>query len=137
MCTTAVEPDRPATDIEIRLEADEHAPGKARAFIREHVERLGHPRCVDDAAVVVSELVTNAVDFAPWGPVFVALPPAGGRLLIEVWDLSPEPPVLREPEPDVLDTEGRGLHLVKELSLSYGFDQRGGWKVVWALLDGK
>jgi anti-sigma regulatory factor (Ser/Thr protein kinase) len=134
MCTTALGHDRPATDIEIRLEADELAPGKARRFVRHHVERLGYPRCVDDAAVVVSELVTNAVAAAPWRPIFVALPPSSGRLVIEVWDLSPERPVPQEP--DVLDTHGRGLGVVKELSLSYGWDHRGRWKVVWALLDG-
>jgi anti-sigma regulatory factor (Ser/Thr protein kinase) len=135
MGTTALGPDRPSTDIEIRLAADELAPGKARRFVRHHVERLGYPRCVDDATVVVSELVTNAVAAAPWGPIFVALPPSSGRLVIEVWDLSPERPVPREP--DALDTHGRGLGVVKALSLSYGCDQRGRWKVVWALLDGR
>jgi hypothetical protein len=49
--------------------------------------------------------------------------------------LSPKRPVPREP--DVLDTNGRGLGVVKELSLSYGCDHRGRWKVVWALLDGR
>ena len=135
MCTTALGHDRPSTDIEIRLEADELAPGKARTFVRHHVERLGYPRCVDDACVVVSELVTNAVAAAPCGPIFVALPPSSGRPVIEVWDLAPERPVPREP--DLLDTHGRGLRVVKELSLSYGCDQRGRWKVVWALLDGR
>jgi anti-sigma regulatory factor (Ser/Thr protein kinase) len=135
MCTTATGHDRASTEIEIRLTADELAPGKARRFVRHHVERLGYPRCVDDAAVVVSELVTNAVAAAPWGPVFVALPPASGRLVIEVWDMSAVRPVPREP--GVLDTHGRGLGVVKGLSLSYGCDHRGRWKVVWALLDGK
>lgn len=114
MGTTALGPDRPSTDIEIQLEANELAPREARRFIRHHVERLGYPRCVDDAAVVVSELVTNAVAAAPGTPIFVALPPSSGRLLIEIWDLSPERPVPREP--DVLDTHGRGLGVVKGLS---------------------
>jgi anti-sigma regulatory factor (Ser/Thr protein kinase) len=135
MGATALGHDRPATDIEIRLEANELAPRKARAFVRHHVNRLGYPRCVDDAAVVVSELVTNAIAAAPWGPIFVALPPSSGRLVIECWDLSPDRPVPREP--DVLDTHGRGLAVVKGLSLSYGCDPRGRWKVVWALLDGR
>ena len=77
MCTTELGHDRPSTEIEIRLVADELAPGKARRFVRHHIERLGHPRCVDDAAVVVSELVTNANAAAPWGPIFVALPRSG------------------------------------------------------------
>jgi len=50
-------------------------------------------------------------------------------------DLTPDRPVLREP--GVLDTNGRGLRVVKELSLTYGCDQRDRWKVVWALLDGR
>jgi hypothetical protein len=86
MCTTALGPDRPSTDIEIRLDADALAPGKARRFVRHQVERLGWPRCVDDAALVVSELVTNAVAAAPSGPIFVALPPSSGRPVIEVWE---------------------------------------------------
>jgi hypothetical protein len=134
MCVTAQECERPVRELEIRLDPNEMAPGKARRFIRDHFERLGYPRFADDAVVVVSELVTNAIAAAPWAPVFVALLPASGRVVLEVWDMSPYRPVLREA--DSLATGGRGLRVVAELSVTFGCNQKGPWKSVWALFGG-
>jgi hypothetical protein len=134
MCATAQECERPVRELEIRLDPDETAPRKARRFVRDHFERLGYPRFADDATVVVSELVTNAIAAAPRAPVFVALLPTSGRVVLEVWDLSPYRPVLRDPEP--MATGGRGLRVVAELSVTFGCNQKGAWKSVWALFGG-
>ncbi|HEY7487523.1 MAG TPA: ATP-binding protein, partial [Streptosporangiaceae bacterium] len=113
-------------------EADNGAPREARRFVREHLEKLGHDRAIDDAELVVSELVTNSVAAAPGTVVFVALLPVSGQVILEVWDLSPKTPVLRPP--DIMATEGRGLRIVEELSVNFGCNRKGRWKVVWALL---
>jgi hypothetical protein len=58
--------------------------------------------------------------------------PVSGQVILEVWDLSPKTPVLRPP--DIMATEGRGLRIVEELSVNFGCNRKGRWKVVWALL---
>lgn len=64
--------------------------------------------------MVVSELVTHAVAAAPWAPVYVALLPDSGRIVLEVWDKSPRHPVKKSP--DYMAENGRGLHIVEKLS---------------------
>ncbi len=88
---------------------------------------------IDDAVLVVSELVTNAVkNSAINAAVKVWLWTDGQRLLIEVRDMGPGIPLLVDPTPD--EDGGRGLAVVNALSKDWGcYPQRGG-KVVWAHL---
>jgi anti-sigma regulatory factor (Ser/Thr protein kinase) len=92
----------------------------------------------DDAALVVSELVTNAADASA---VLPERPPIAVRLLarekllrIEVWDCSPLDLEPRDAEAD--DECGRGLMVVAALSDRWG-SRRTGYqrKVVWAELS--
>lgn len=94
---------------------------------------------LDDAGVIISELVTNA---AQLGKIFTLklLRPAAGTLRIEVEDPSPEIPKRRDPledlgreDPD--DNGGRGLVLVEALSDAWGYDLLPAGKVVWATLS--
>ena len=80
-----------------------------------------------DAAMVVSELMTNAADASI---VLPDRPPVTLRLLadtqclvIEVWDQSPEDPKPREADPE--DEHGRGLAVVAALSTRWGFERTG------------
>ena len=91
-----------------------------------------------DAALIVSELVTNAADASV---VLPKRPPIAVRLLasekllrIEVWDGSPLNLQPREAEAD--DECGRGLMVVAALSDRWG-SKRTGYqrKVVWAELS--
>ncbi|MGW2961367.1 ATP-binding protein [Streptomyces sp. NPDC001220] len=89
----------------------------ARAAVRVLLARVGHHprhRPSQDAQLVVSELVTNAVRHAP-GPVGLALEvsPDAALLRITVSDTSPRPPVLRAP--DAGRVGGHGLYLVTRL----------------------
>jgi anti-sigma regulatory factor (Ser/Thr protein kinase) len=92
------------------------------------------------AELLVSELVTNAVTasraMADARTIWLRLSSDKARLLIEVWDANPPPPV---PRTETLDEEdGRGLLLVTSLS------ERWNWrllresygKVVWCELTG-
>ncbi|MEV5957900.1 ATP-binding protein [Streptomyces sp. NPDC051987] len=89
----------------------------ARAAVRALLARFGHQqdaRPSQDAQLVVSELVTNAVRHAP-GPVGLALElsPDAGLLRIAVSDSSPRPPEPREADPGRVG--GHGLRLVVRL----------------------
>ena len=83
---------------------------------------------VDDAELLVSELVTNAVLHAHTG-VAVSLRVGAGVLRIEVADGSLDRPRPRHPADDAVT--GRGPLLVEALSTSWARERREGGKVVW------
>jgi hypothetical protein len=56
-----------------------------------------------------------------------------GRLLIEVTDSSPLPPI--QGSPDVTSEDGRGLLAVDGLTADWGFFWHRGRKVVFAVLE--
>jgi two-component sensor histidine kinase len=94
-----------------------------------------------DTAVVVSELVTNAlchgarVDFgaAARGQVELSLWHRASHLVCAVTDPSAEPPVLRRS--DLGAEAGRGLQVVQALATTWGWAMLGFHrKVVWAAL---
>ncbi|MEU1002925.1 SpoIIE family protein phosphatase [Streptomyces tibetensis] len=128
------------------------APGAARALVREALaewtgralpgaEHLGD-RLADDATLVVSELVTNAVVHAGTDVQmeFRLEGGAGGApdtaVVVEVSDHHPSrAPRGGEPEtPDDTPECGRGLRLVAALSEAWGVTYRTGRKTVWARL---
>ncbi|KOX20650.1 serine/threonine protein kinase [Saccharothrix sp. NRRL B-16348] len=86
----------------------------------------------DDAALVVTELVSNAVDHAT-GPVGLTVSRTESGLRIEVADQSS---ALPQPRPVRVDSaRGRGLIIVAALSRSWGTEPTADGKVVWAELD--
>jgi anti-sigma regulatory factor (Ser/Thr protein kinase) len=91
----------------------------------------------EDAALIVSELMTNAVDASAVlpdrPPVTLRLLVGERSLLIEVWDQSP---LDLEPREADADSEcGRGLTVVAALSDRCGWERTGHRrKVVWAEL---
>ncbi|MGW8451128.1 ATP-binding protein [Streptomyces niveus] len=114
----------------------------ARAFASRTLRRWGATHVMDDALLIVSELVTNAVKAA--GPprraditaehVFgVQLRLDGTSLYVEVWDSGHETLTARTPAPD--DEGGRGLLLVQTLATRWGTCRPpAGGKIVWAEL---
>ena len=89
----------------------------------------------DDAELVVSELVANAVSHAVSVgscPVTLRLLADVGRVRIEVDDGDPEPPAPRLAPPDA--ERGRGLQIVAALCPRYGVVPRITGKCVWAEL---
>ncbi|WP_250402151.1 ATP-binding protein [Streptomyces cellostaticus] len=86
----------------------------ARGAVRTLLARAGHPpglRVNQDAQLVVSELITNALRHAP-GPCGMLLDVAPGRneLHVTVSDTSRRLPVVRAVDAERMG--GRGLHLV-------------------------
>ncbi|MEW2408142.1 ATP-binding SpoIIE family protein phosphatase [Streptomyces griseoviridis] len=121
------------------------APGSARVLVRAALAEWAASavpgaehltgRLADDAVVVVSELVTNAVVHAGTDVELACrLEPDTGALVIEVGDHHPSR-APRDTEPSYEAPEhGRGLRLVAALAESWGVTYRRGAKTVWARL---
>ena len=132
MCSRIAGASGPAADREIKLEPTPCAPRAARSFVSQHVKELGYPGLVEDAETVVTELATNVVTHAPHSPFRVDISRAGPHLLLKVWDGSLEPPVRMCP--DFMAEGGRGLHIVDELTIAWGYETFPDGKVIRARL---
>ncbi|HEX2119772.1 MAG TPA: ATP-binding protein, partial [Acidimicrobiales bacterium] len=109
---------------------DRSVVSRARADVVRRADDLGLAELADDAALVVSELVTNAL-LHGGGCAGVATVPIDSGIRIEVRDRSSLPPMLGRPSEESLT--GRGLRLVANVSARWGADtEPGGGKVVWA-----
>ncbi|MEU9287412.1 ATP-binding protein [Streptomyces sp. NPDC048275] len=111
--------------------------GMARRYVRESLGEWGASQeWCDNAVLVTSELVTNALTHTASERIVCRLRIADGLLHIEVedqnrgWTL----PERRQPEPD--DQGGRGLLLVGVLSSDWGVRDSadGSRRIVWAVL---
>jgi two-component sensor histidine kinase len=123
---------RPAMDIEVKLEPTPLAPREARRFVARELDVLGYAELVEDAQLMVSELVTNCLRYVPGKPLWVDLRRAGKYLVLEVWDCSTEPPVAQDA--DFLAEGGRGIHVVEELGTKFGYELLCCGKVTWVVL---
>lgn len=107
------------------------AAEQARLFTKFALAVWGIPEIEDNALLIASELVTNALKT---GDVFdVTLYRRDDAVLIEVWDGSEASPDRQGPSIDRVG--GRGLLLVEACSKDWGWrleDREG--KTVWALI---
>jgi anti-sigma regulatory factor (Ser/Thr protein kinase) len=112
----------------------------AREFTGQILRGWGLLVLADDAAVIVSELVTNAlrhggraVNGAAREDVELILWRRSGQVVCAVTDPGTGAPVLVQPDP--FGEAGRGLHVVQALSASWGWTRLGASrKAVWAAL---
>ncbi|MFJ5801704.1 ATP-binding protein [Streptomyces decoyicus] len=121
---------------------------EARRFTRATL--AGWQMCADvadDVALVVSELVSNALRYgtapredeaceaaAPFCNAWLALTRQNATVLCAVSDAGTGAPVVKPP--DALSESGRGLHIVDQLSDAWGWtppDRTG--KTVWATVS--
>lgn len=114
------------------LPADVTAPGIARAFLAEACCGSHEAEVVEEAQLLVSELVTNAIRYgAP--PIELQVRCAGeDQLQIWVRDSEPSIPQPVEPGPDA--EGGRGLLLVDLVSEEWGHEGDGEGKAIWFTL---
>ncbi|CAN5775117.1 hypothetical protein BH23ACT4_BH23ACT4_09130 [soil metagenome] len=112
----------------ITLETNKRAPSISRQKLAEFRGEL-EPR-FDDLALVVSELVSNAVRHSGHGSVFVSLKQTGdNRVRLEVKD--PGPCFDPEHPPG---GDGMGLQLVSKVADSWGIENDGDC-TVWVEID--
>jgi anti-sigma regulatory factor (Ser/Thr protein kinase) len=116
----------------VRLAASPSAPRRARAHVREALAGALSGEALDDAVLLTSELVTNAVVHAGLTAadvIGVDVGAAGERLRVSVSDpgpcFAPEPPARPPRAPG-----GRGLYLLALLADRWGV-RAGPPCVVW------
>ncbi|MGW2052661.1 ATP-binding protein [Streptomyces sp. NPDC001840] len=105
----------------------------ARRLVRTALTEWGLEHVVEDSALVVTELVANAVNHTRDSSIQVVVArPADGRVRIGVMDKSRTMPVLRCPADS--EVHGRGLALVDALTIQWGTDREDSGKCVWGEL---
>ncbi len=112
----------------------------AREFTGQVLYGWGLLTLTEDAAVIVSELVVNALRHGLRGrsdlvqaQVELIWWRRTGQVICMVTDPGADPPVVMHPDP--LAETGRGLHVVDALSDTWGWTRLGGRrKAVWAAL---
>jgi hypothetical protein len=121
----------------LELAALETAPSCARLHAKARLAEWGLSAIVDDAEVVVSELVTNALLAPPEleeSPALIRLwlLGAASQLVVVVWDGSRQPPELTQVP--AMAENGRGVWLISMLSSDWGWYWHPGMggKCVWA-----
>ena len=107
------------------------APRASRDFVSATLLDWRLSQLIPDACLVVSELVTNAMIHAG-SDIELTVSEHRRAVRVAVRDRSPDLPVERHG----LDTHGRGLTIVADLSRAWGvLPHADGGKVVWAVLD--
>lgn len=111
------------------------SPGIARNVTKDTLIGWSLDAFYDDAAVIVSELVTNAIRYglcpeSP-APLRLVLVRYEDRLVCMVTDPTDTAPTMQEP--DYVAETGRGLHIIEAMSCAWGWTPLlGGGKAVWA-----
>jgi anti-sigma regulatory factor (Ser/Thr protein kinase) len=106
----------------------------ARRATRDTLASWGLDHLEETAALLVSELVSNAVRHACTGLVLeLGLEAYGTYLRMEVLDANPNPPLPRAPA--ALDESGFGFVLIEALADKWGVRATAAGKGVWAELD--
>jgi anti-sigma regulatory factor (Ser/Thr protein kinase) len=117
----------------------------ARLHARQLVWEWGLNGLAANTELLVSELVTNAVKTTAGNndqaAICLQLSGDNTRVLVEVWDADPQPPVLKDlgedGTPDPQEEGGRGLCLIAALSTRWAWylTEKPTGKVVWCELS--
>jgi anti-sigma regulatory factor (Ser/Thr protein kinase) len=125
--------NRPVNELWREFQPDDDAPSAARQFLDEALQRWGGDQTpVDDARLLLTELVTNAVVHAR-SPLAVSISRQQSTLRLAVRDQSTAQPTVRD-ETSSAPWGGWGLPIVAALSSDWGVETTSGGKTVWAEL---
>jgi anti-sigma regulatory factor (Ser/Thr protein kinase) len=116
----------------VRLAPDPGAAVRARALVTDACREWELEHLIGSACLVISELVTNAVQHART-VVLVRVARRGHYLHLSVQDGSTEPPRVPGTQSSRAQAErGRGLHLVGAFTTAWGSNVTDVGKTVWA-----
>jgi anti-sigma regulatory factor (Ser/Thr protein kinase) len=101
---------------------------QARFFVSSWAQTWGHHRLIASAALLTSELATNAIKDSR-GVFEVDVAETDHGIRVGVTDSSTELPVVRRSQE--VQADGRGLLLVEAIASSSGADPRAAGKRVW------
>lgn len=118
----------------LTLPSAPHSARLARSYIRSALCDHDMGDYVDDAEMVASELVTNAIEHADALTIGLELLEleGSGAVAVVVTDPSRRPPVQLHPTADL--EHGRGLNIVAALSARWGWRPYETGKAVFAIL---
>ena len=118
----------------LHLAGHPESAGKARKFITDFCSASDlAPEVCETAALLVSELVTNAIIHGRTAATIEAHRP-GSELRVTVHDSNPSlPPV--GGQPSLSRESGRGLQIVSLLADDWGVEATDGGKAVWFTLS--
>jgi PAS domain S-box-containing protein len=133
--TQPTEPPQPAPSARRRvaLDPEPRSAGLARTVVSELLEACGLEQLLDTAALLVSELVTNAVLHTATS-IDLRCEVERRVLCVQVSDRSHVLPGMRRYETEALT--GRGLGMVELLSTAWGVEAEELGKTVWFQLAG-
>lgn len=119
--------------LDVRFLAARTAPAQVRTLVGLRLDAWGLAAVCDDAKLIASELVTNAVLHTSEQEIRARLTREARGVLLEVWDSSD---VLPAPREDVEGLGGRGLPLVAALASECGASRTAPYgKWVWARIE--
>ncbi len=114
--------------LSVDLPPEPSSATRARTLTRERLEESCSRDTLDTVALLVTELVTNAILHART-PLLLTLESRPDHVRICVEDRSNDQPAVRSYESDAVT--GRGLALVEQLASTWGVDTTPSGKVVW------
>lgn len=127
----------------LRFDAAPESPARTRRFLHRTLTRWSLPHILDDVGAIAAELVANAIRHAlppcnaagtAHAAAWIALVHRGPTLICAVSDPSPALPVpVNRDDMAEFAENGRGLHIVAELSDKWGHSPPAATgKTVWA-----
>ncbi|MEV4641361.1 ATP-binding protein [Actinoplanes sp. NPDC049548] len=119
--------------LRIQLPANDSAPAVARAVVTDVCTAWRMPHLRDDACLVITELVSNAIKHAGM-PASVLLSRRGRGIHLAVRDNDPRLPRPVETPAGPKQTHGLGLRLVQATAAAWGAMPTEDGKVVWAAI---
>jgi sigma-B regulation protein RsbU (phosphoserine phosphatase) len=124
----------PVIERRVHLPADQATPAAARRFVGSALTEVGLVELMAEAALLTTELVTNAVVHAGTD-VEVDLVADRDGVTITVTDTAPERPVVPRSEPSAATPRGRGLLILSRVATQWGTTYDAGRKAVWFQLN--
>jgi serine/threonine-protein kinase RsbW len=126
--------ESPTSSLRLALRCDATAPRRARAAVS---QALGSGPERDDAVLVTSELVTNAVQFSGCTSakeVGLHVARHDNALCIAVHDPAQTAQAPQQREHDPARVDGHGLRIVAQLALRWGVETHADGRCVWVEL---